>query len=309
MRWVMTLLVAVGALGAAAVAGAEQRYSDPAGDSASSLDISEVVVTNDTEQVVIRVGLPGTLPEDNDVFLVEIDSDGSSATGKDGFEVRVFGMSLRAFVEVWNGTDWVDAPPAGISVRVELSGGTSARRITLPRSLLSNTSGFNFLVSTAKFSGDDIVGSDRAPDGGGTWRYDLALKQCSNGRDDDGDGKVDSNDLGCTGTDDDLESDDPYTLAIGRPTVTPATGKGGNPVVVKARVTQAETDQPIRAGTVRCTTKAGATTKRSVGQLASGTATCRLMAPRVVKPTTIRGTMTVTSKAATASVPFSFRSR
>ena len=306
MRWFMTLLVVVGALGLAAVAGAEQRYTDAAGDNGVAPDLGQLVVTNDASEVVIQISAPARLPEQEEAYLVEIDSDGNSASGKDGFEVRVFTMSLRGYVYVWNGSDWVDAPPAGISVRFEFSANTGLWRITLPRTLLSNTSAFNFKTASAKFNGDDIVGLDSAPDGG-TWRYELALKQCSNGRDDDGDGKADSSDLGCSGTEDDLESDDPYTLAIDRPTVTPASGRAGKPIKVKARVRQVETNQPIATGTVRCMTKVGSKAKRSAGQLASGTATCRLVSPKVAKRTTIRGTITITSRSASISAPYSFR--
>ena len=45
--------------------------------------------------------------------------------------------------------------------------------------------------------------------GTGTFFYDLTFPQCSNGKDDDGDGKVDRQDPGCSGATDDNESDDP----------------------------------------------------------------------------------------------------
>lgn len=308
MRWFMTLLVVAAALGLAAVAGAEQRYSDAAGDSGGAPDLGQFVVSNDTSQVVVQISAPGRLPEQGEAYLVEIDSDGNPASGKDGFEVRVFTMSVQGFVYIWNGAEWVDAPPAGISIRFELSANMGLWRITLPRTLLSNTSAFTFKTASAKFSGDDIVGLDSAPDGG-TWRYELALKQCANGKDDDGDGKVDSSDLGCSSTDDDLESDDPYTLEIDRPTLTPASGRAGKPITVKARVRQVETNAPLAIGRVSCTARSGAGTQRSAGKLASGTASCRLMAPKVSRPTSVRGTITVTSKSASVSAPFSYRVR
>ncbi len=306
MRLFMTLAVVAVALGLAAVAGAEQRFTDATGDSGAAPDLGQFVVTNDSNQVVIEISAPARLPQPEEAYLLEIDTDANGSTGKEGFEVHVFAMSLSSSVETWNGSDWVAATPTGISVRFEFSATTGLWRVTLPRTLLSNTSAFTFRTLAAKFSGENVVGLDAAPDGG-TWRYELALKQCANGRDDDGDGKLDSSDLGCSGTEDDLESDDPYTLAIDPARVTPASGRAGKPIVVRARVRQVETNQPLSSGTVRCMMKVGSKTKRSAGQLASGTATCRLMSPKVAKRTTVRGTITVTSKSASISTPYSFR--
>jgi hypothetical protein len=135
------------------------------------------------------------------------------------------------------------------------------------------------------------------------------LSQCANGGDDDGDGNVDVQDAGCADAEDDLESDDPYTLAIGRPTVTPATARSGAQVTVKARIRQVETNQAITAGTVRCAAKIGSSTRRWAGRLTEGTATCTLRAPKVSKPTSVTGSVTVSSKSKTASTPFALRVR
>jgi hypothetical protein len=306
MRALTTLLVAAGALVLAAVAGADQRYSDGAGDSGSAPDLTQVAVANDPSNVTFEIDAPARLPAGDEAVLLDIDSDGNPSTGDEGFEARAFMNVAGSEVETWNGSAWASAPPAGISIRFELSSSRGFWRVVLPRTIVGTSAAWNFVVLSAKFSGDAIVGFDAAPDRG-AWRYELALKQCANGRDDDGDGKVDSDDLGCSGTDDDLESDDPYTLSIGRPTVTPATGKAGKPVVVRARVLQVETKQPIQTGSVRCTTKVGSVSKRSAGQLSAGNATCRLMAPKVARTATVRGTVTVTSKTATVSTPFAFR--
>src|SRR5688500_6966203 len=306
MRWLMRLVAARTALGLAATAGAEQRYTDSTGDSSSAPDLGSVAVSNDTSQVVFQITTPARLPASEEAYLLRIDSDGNSATGDAGFEVSAFMMALSGEVEVWNGSSWVAAPPAGISIRFEFNSASSQWRVTLPRTLLSNTTALNYWLGSALFSGDDIAASDRAPDGG-TWRYELALKQCANGRDDDGDGRVDSADLGCSGTEDDLESDDPYTLAIDAAKVRPASGRAGKPIVVKARVRQVETNQPLSTGTVRCMMKVGTTPRRSAGQLASGPATGRLGPPKVARRTMVRGTISVTSKSATISTPYSFR--
>ena len=305
MRWFMTLLVVIGSLVIAGAAGAEQTYTDSTGDSGTAPDVTQVVVSNDATQVTFRIAAPGRVPQD-EVHVIFIDTDGNTATGNDGDEVRAFLDFPSVSVEIWNGSAWIDAPSTGIGGRFELGASASTWQLTLPRTLLGTGTGFNFVIVGAKFSGDNVEAADVAPNGG-SWRYELVLKQCANGRDDDADGKIDSADLGCSGTEDDLESDDPYTLSIGRATVTPASGKAGKPVVVRAQVRQVETSQAIQTGTVRCTMKVGSATKRSAGQLRAGTATCRLAAPKVAKPSTVRGTITVTSKAVTVSAPYAFR--
>jgi hypothetical protein len=308
MKIAMTLVVAAGALGLAAVAGAEQRYTDATGDNNTAPDLTQVEISNTTTHVSFAIVAPSRLPE-NEAHLVLIDTDASSSTGDDGNEARIFMMFPGVTVETWNGSSWVDAPSTGMSGRFELSfASTSYWRVSLPRSVLSDSTAFDFVVISAKMVGEAVESVDVAPDRG-SWHYELALKQCANGRDDDGDGKVDSSDLGCSGPDDDLESDDPYTLSIGRPSVTPGTARGGRPVVVRARVLRVETKQPLQSGSVRCLTRIGSKTVRSPGRLTAGTATCRLTAPKVARPSTVRGTVTVTSKTATVSAPFSFRTR
>jgi len=309
MRLSITVLAALGALMLASVAGAEQRYTDATGDSGAAPDLGQVAVSNDSGQVVFRVSVPARLPEPDEAYFLAIDSDGNVDTGKDGLEVRVFQMAVSSNVDTWNGSEWVDAPSGGISLRMELTGETGVWVVTLPRTLLANTTAFSFWLMSAKFNGDEMVASDDAPDGNGAWRYELALKQCSNGQDDDRDGKTDIHDLGCSDGEDDLESDDPYTLAIVRPSVTPAVVRTGTPITIKARVTQVETKQPITTGAVRCTAKIGTATRRWAGRLTSGTAVCALRAPKVSKPTSVKGSITVSSKSKTATAPFAFRVR
>ncbi len=306
MRRLMALLVGVGSLVIAGAAGAEQTYTDGSGDSGTAPDLTQVVVSNDATQVTFRIAAPGRTPTDTEAHVLFIDSDANASTGDDGDELRAIFAFPSFYVESWNGSAWVDAPTTGISGRFELGSSASTWQLTLPRTLLGTGTAFNFVVLAFKVNGENIEAADLAPNSG-SWRYEIVLKQCANGRDDDGDGKIDSSDLGCSGTDDDLESDDPYTLSIGKATATPASGKSGRPVVVRAQVRQVETGQRITGGTVRCATKVGSATKRSAGQLTAGTATCRLTAPKVAKTTTVRGTITVTSKGVTVSVPYAFR--
>jgi len=301
------MLIAAVALVLVAPAWADKTFTDPAGDSGVAHDVTSVVVSNDATQVVLRFPVPNPWPNfqqpADQAWLLMIDTDENSSTGDSGDEVRVFQQG-GAMVEVWNGSAWVDAPPAGISVRFELSSSSAGWRVQLPRDLLGRTTGFDFGLVFAKWSGDEIVGADRGPDGG-SWRYDLVLAQCANGRDDDGDGKIDAADRGCANTADDAEGDERVTPRLLRPVVTPAKAAAGRLVTVRATAQQLETGQPIATGRVVCTIRVGATSKQVTGRISAGVATCKFAAPRVVRPTTVRGTMTIVGT--TRSVPFSFR--
>jgi hypothetical protein len=138
--------VAAAALVLAAPARADQTFTDATGDNGPAHDITSVVVSNDATQVVLRFSVPNPWPNlrqaEDQAWLLMIDADRNPSTGDGGEEVRVFQQS-GAFVEVWNGSAWVDAPPAGISVRFELSSSSAAWRVQLPRELLGGTTGFD----------------------------------------------------------------------------------------------------------------------------------------------------------------------
>lgn len=305
MRRLLFLITA--ALVLAAPARADKTFNDPAGDSGAAHDLTSVAVSNDSAQVVLRFAVPNPWPNlrqaEDQAWLLMIDTDHNPSTGDGGDEVRVFQQS-GAYVEVWNGSAWVDAPPAGISVRFEISSSSADWRVQLPRELLGRTSAFDFQLAFAKWAGDQIVGSDRGPDND-SWRYELALTQCANGRDDDGDGKIDAADRGCAGTSDDAEGDEPITPRLLRASVAPAKVRPGRPVTVRATARVLETAEPMTKGSIVCTMRVGAAAKRAIGRIAAGLATCRLVAPRVSRPTTVRGTMTIAGT--TQSVPFTFR--
>ena len=160
------MLIAAVALVLAAPARADKTFTDPAGDSGAAHDVTSVVVSNDATQVVLRFPVPNPWPNfqqpPDQAWLLMIDTDENPSTGDSGDEVRVFQQG-GANVEVWNGSAWVDAPPAGISVRFELSSSSAGWRVQLPRDLLGGTTGFDFGLVFAKWAGDEIVGIDRGP--------------------------------------------------------------------------------------------------------------------------------------------------
>ena len=163
--WAVSLL----ALALTAPARAAETFTDARGDNGEAHDITTVAVSNDTTQVVVSFPVPSPLPNlmqpDDQKWLLLIDADRSASTGDDGAELRVI-RDRSAFVEHWNGSAWIDAPPSGISVRFELSSASSSWRVQLPRALFGNTAGFDFRLTFAKVVGGEVVAADRAPDTG-----------------------------------------------------------------------------------------------------------------------------------------------
>ncbi|MEO5633191.1 hypothetical protein, partial [Gaiella sp.] len=162
------------------------------------------------------------------------------------------------------------------------------------------------VVSIAFDEAGKLAGDDSAPDGG-AFTYALTFAQCANGKDDDGDGRVDAEDFGCSSGSDSLESDDPVTLRAGPPKVVPAKPKAGKVAVASAAVTRLETGVGIPAGSVKCAGRAGTKVLRGVGKVAAGRASCAFKLPVGAKGKTVRGTITVTHLGKSKVVPFGFR--
>jgi hypothetical protein len=298
----MVVVVAAAATGAAL---ADQSYTDPTGDAGGGADITGVAASNTTDGIVsVQTSLAGPLPSGHAVSL-EIDSDKNPATGPGGTDhVVIIGPALIGFFD-WNGSDFVPGtPPTGFGA----SGlTTTAVTIRFNRSAYANLTGFSFSVSTISVEGDSLKFWDSAPDAG-TFTYDLAFPQCSNGKDDDGDGKMDAEDLGCSGTTDDNEADDPVNIKVGKAKVTPARPKAGRTVVVSAPTTRVETSQALDTATVKCSAKiVGGAALRGTGSLVAGRATCKFKVPATAKNKTVRGKIAVTYQTASASTPFTFK--
>ena len=138
------------------------------------------------------------------------------------------------------------------------------------RSDLGNIDKFGFAAFTVNFDdADNYLGEDDAPDGG-AYIYTMTFTQCANGKDDDGDGKIDGNDLGCSSPTDNLESDDPVTLKASKALTVPAKPKAGKVVVVGAAVVRMETSAGITSGTVKCAARVGTKALPASGKVGSG---------------------------------------
>lgn len=306
-RLFVLLLVSMAALAGSTGAGAEQSYTDPVGDAGPGTDIAAITVRNDQSGLIsIQVGSASPIVG-NHAVAVFIDADKNQSTGDAGDEAWMYGGPLvgSAFLTCTS-AGCSRANPASFSVVAAAANVTEFR---FNRSEIGSVAGFNFAVLSISFDPPYIRFWDSAPSSG-YFTYDLAFPQCSNGKDDDGDGAIDTQDLGCSSATDDNEADDPVNVRLGAAKVTPAARKAGSVVTITAPTTRVETGKPLDGGTVRCAaTYAPGKKLQSSGSVVGGRAVCKLKLPAATRGKTVRGVMTVTYKTAKATAPFSFSVR
>jgi hypothetical protein len=306
------LLVLVSTLAAALVLGAaasaDQSYTDAVGDAGSATDLASITVRNDSAGLITIQITTASPIVPNHVLFVAVDADKNAATGGDGDEYWFYGgQILGSGFFAWNGSGYSKTAPPSFSAT---SSGNTAQ-FSISRGDLGNTSGFRFWIATASIdqSGSSLQFKfwDFAPEAG-YFTYDLTYPQCGNGRDDDGDGKVDTQDLGCSSATDDNESDDPVSISLGKATILPARPHAGSSVVVSVPTTRVETAQPLDGGTVTCAARVvGGKALRGAATLVAGKAQCRIKLPASAAGKTVRGSIAVTYQSASASAPFAFK--
>ena len=302
----VTVLVAAIAAAAAGAALAEQSYPDPGGDAGAGTDITNVTVRNDQAGgITIQVAAANPIVANHALFVF-IDADKNQSTGGQGDEYFMYGGPLVgvAFF-AWNGSDFAETSPGSFSVG---AGGTNITEFRISRADLGNVASFSFGVLSASIDESGGGFEVKTWDQAGYFTYDLSFPQCSNTKDDDGDGKIDSQDLGCSSTTDEDESDDPVNIRIGKAKTAPARPKAGRMAVVSAPATRVETGQPLDSATVKCTGRiVGGKALKGTGSLVSGRATCKYKLPANAKKTTVRGQIAVSYETASAKTSFTFK--
>jgi hypothetical protein len=288
-------------------AGAQQSYTDPGGDAGAGTDITAITVRND-QSGLISIQVASASPiVGNHAVAVFIDADKNPATGDDGDEAWMFGGPLvgSAFFRCSSG-GCSEANPANFSAG---AAGPNVTEFRFNRADIGSSSGFNFAAVSISIDPPYLNFWDAAPNAG-SFSYDLVFPQCSNGRDDDGDGAIDSQDLGCSSPTDDNEADDPVNVRLGAVKVTPAAPRAGSVVTIAVPTTRIETGQPLDGGTARCTASYAPNKKlRASGSVVAGRATCKLRLPAATRGKRVSGVMTVKYRTATATRPFSMRVR
>jgi hypothetical protein len=153
-------------------AGAAQTFTDPAGDAAGGgADITQVDVSNDaTGKITLAFTIPNrTTFSSTDTLAIVFDTDRNASTGSSGVDYGIVVTASGARVVHWNGTTFVP------SAQTTLTTANNGMTISVNRSELGNTTGFNFLAETLVGS----TASDVAPDTS-SWSYDLGLKPVLN---------------------------------------------------------------------------------------------------------------------------------
>jgi len=302
-RVLVAALASLIALVAIPLALGDQSYTDPAGDSKTGPDITQVAVSNDAAGVLtFRVTTVAPIDNLTDVYI-DLDTDGNPATGLFGSEYSIYGYVGGFGLLKVSGTTFDDVSAPSLSMTIT----GNVVQFKIGRQDIGNVTRFGFDAATVLYdASDNYVSEDDAPDGG-TFIYTLALAQCANGKDDDGDGKIDAADLGCSSSTDNNESDDPVTLKAGKAVVVPAKPKAGNPFVVSAPVTRVETGLGVSTGRATCVARIGTKSLRATGKVAGGRGSCAFRTPPTSKGKTVRGSITVRVLGKSAVIPFSFR--
>lgn len=302
-RILVGIVAAAACLVAASAATALSTNADPIGDATGGApDITKVVTSDAAGVITFQITTVAPITELSDI-VIALDTDSNPGTGAGGAEYFLIAFPNGFGIAKWNGATF--APTSAKSLSMTRSANVVTLKID--RADLGKPDRFGFAVVSENYdAADTFLGGDSAPDGG-AYNYSLTLTQCSNGLDDDGDGKVDGKDLGCSSPTDKLESDDPVTLRARKALTLPAKPMAGKLVVVRAAVIRLETGAGITSGTVKCAVKVGTKALPAKGKVGSGVASCTFTLPAASQGEMARGTITVAFKGKTVKAPFAFK--
>jgi hypothetical protein len=172
----ISTVVALAALAGSSPAWAagSKTFTDPTGDASQGPDITQLVVSNDDNgQITFQFTFSNrpTILTGEDVVLMGLDTDANGGTGDAaGYEYYLgFGyLGRQLYLAKTTGANTSDENVPKTTLRFADGG----RTLSINRSELGNTSSFRMRVVTS-VGGGQI--DDTAPEGGGTWDYQLVL--------------------------------------------------------------------------------------------------------------------------------------
>lgn len=172
---VLTLVVTAAATARPTVEAPPVMFTDATGDSGTAADITSVGVTNDDQgQYTVDVGF-ATPYGPAGAFTMYLDTDLNPSTGDPSAlgadYLLVDDNTVPAFYFLkWSGTAWADAPHA--TVTDLLASDNKGLTLSVNKSELDNSTGFNFFVESIDGDGSDGHWDD-GPAGSGAWQYRL----------------------------------------------------------------------------------------------------------------------------------------
>ena len=169
----IVVALTVGALVAVLPAGAagSATFDDPNGDGGAGPDVVSIVVSNDDTGVITFAFNYANRPTlvGDDVIDIYLDTDRNAATGDRGADYRIRYRRETQRVELgrWDGGAFdSNVPQSSLST-------PDGKTISIGYADLAGTLGFDFRVVTSSYS---LQSGDTAPEGGGTWSYNVQLK-------------------------------------------------------------------------------------------------------------------------------------
>ncbi len=267
-------------------AAAQASFGDQTGDhqvteTLVAPDIGAVQVSNTPDgMITFRVAIAnyGELPPRSRIVAL-FDLDRNVDTAELGFERSISHLvdatgPARVILEQWDEASFGYVQIPASTLTSSYSGGSFTMSIS--RSELGNTAGFNFALFTILFGANlrDRVG-DIAPNAN-RWTYDLVGLPAPQ-------------------------------LAATRFARMPSRPVSGRSFTVETLVRRLDTGTALSSATVSCAARVGQSKVRAVGRFSAGRARCVVSVPRTAKGKTLRGTLTVRGAGARLVRPFSYR--
>jgi len=275
-RTVKTAIVLVLCLFAAQAASADSSFTDPTGDSGVAPDITAVTAANDAAgnlTFTVRTTLTALTADDEiDIWL---DSDNNGATGDHGIEYGLFIGSTGWEFDKWDGAKYVQATAASASAAY--SSGLATFKVN--KADIGVGTGLAFWADSGRWDANNtLIGSDLAPDGTSVYSYTLTTP---------------------------AKPTAPLSLSAGAPSFSPKP-RAGALETIRIPITRSDTGAGLVSGTAVCSVKIGTVPAASVvGSIRSGAAYCKLRIPASAHGKTLRGTVKVHFKNASATRAFS----
>jgi hypothetical protein len=266
--------------GAPAANSQPMSFTDAAGDSGTAADITKVDVRNDDAGQYTFTATFATAYSDTGAFTVFFDTDQSAATGDPTWEGADYALlddhgSHSFSLFKWNGTDW-DAAPSDSTASVTVAQDNLSLTVSVNRSEIGNTAGFNFVLLSDE--GDGSTGHyDDAPSGTGHFTYTLQP-----------------------------------TLSLKVAGAAQTGVKAGHVWTTDLAVLRTDTNQILGAeGTITCTAASGRTKLKvvlhafvSAGSSKGSAAVCAFSVPKTLKSKKVTATETVTYEGQTVTHTF-----